>query len=388
MVRERSSPVRNSARTSGGWVPVLNRSFHRGNTMIRGRGGRLITLFVVDILDSMDYVEMNKLFAKFGVVRDVYLPKKRSMLSKRFGFVRYDCSIAAKIALQRTNGVWLQDKELKVKFADLLKHQGGLWQRKDSNVTKVPGRMNVHNAQRARTKEKHAVKAILAHLPRMGRNGSGLGWPPSSRVGKPYLAKDSYANVVEPWSIKTECSFGRQVWLSCYSVPVHAWNISTFCGIDNHWGFTGRTTEVAKDDDDATGEAADRSLDDDSNESVSFIVKSQGASCAHREGNVDGFLQGSGCEESREPALPMNDVESHSLDNPSQNIAGLEFSGAVGSDNPRGIFQVTRLGPIRPMSLYTGSSLQSAVCIASRRRRTGYRAWLLQAHKLSLWSGL
>ncbi|GAB2290756.1 hypothetical protein Dimus_025029 [Dionaea muscipula] len=34
----------------------------------------------------------------------------------------------------------------------------------------------------------------------------------------------------------TECIFGREVWLSCYGVPVHAWNVSTFCSIGNHWG--------------------------------------------------------------------------------------------------------------------------------------------------------
>ncbi|GAB2295600.1 hypothetical protein Dimus_038367 [Dionaea muscipula] len=39
-----------------------------------------------------------------------------------------------------------------------------------------------------------------------------------------------------PWSIKTTCTVGREVWLTCYGVPVHAWNVSTFTAIGNVWG--------------------------------------------------------------------------------------------------------------------------------------------------------
>ncbi|GAB2297448.1 hypothetical protein Dimus_031552, partial [Dionaea muscipula] len=41
---------------------------------------------------------------------------------------------------------------------------------------------------------------------------------------------------VEPWSVNMECNFEREVWLSCYGVPVHAWNASTFIAIGQHWG--------------------------------------------------------------------------------------------------------------------------------------------------------
>ncbi|GAB2271388.1 hypothetical protein Dimus_006227, partial [Dionaea muscipula] len=30
--------------------------------------------------------------------------------------------------------------------------------------------------------------------------------------------------------------FEREIWLSCYGVPVHAWNASTFMAIGQHWG--------------------------------------------------------------------------------------------------------------------------------------------------------
>ncbi|GAB2280739.1 hypothetical protein Dimus_015365 [Dionaea muscipula] len=49
---------------------------------------------------------------------------------------------------------------------------------------------------------------------------------------------------VEPWSVSTDCSYGREVWLSCYGIPAHAWNVSTFCSIGKYWG------EVEQIDDD------------------------------------------------------------------------------------------------------------------------------------------
>ncbi|GAB2274123.1 Serine arginine-rich splicing factor 2 [Dionaea muscipula] len=58
------------------------------------------------------------MFSKFGVVKDVFIPKKRSKSGKRFGFVRYDSRIAADAAIQKTNGLWIHNKELKVKMAE------------------------------------------------------------------------------------------------------------------------------------------------------------------------------------------------------------------------------------------------------------------------------
>ncbi|GAB2276772.1 hypothetical protein Dimus_011488 [Dionaea muscipula] len=46
------------------------------------------------------------------------LAGKRSKRGRRFGFVRYDCPVAADVAIQKTNEVWIQDKELMVKYAE------------------------------------------------------------------------------------------------------------------------------------------------------------------------------------------------------------------------------------------------------------------------------
>ncbi|GAB2292961.1 hypothetical protein Dimus_027185 [Dionaea muscipula] len=41
---------------------------------------------------------------------------------------------------------------------------------------------------------------------------------------------------ITPWTVNTLPSFGREVWLSCYGVPVHTWNVTTFLNIGKLWG--------------------------------------------------------------------------------------------------------------------------------------------------------
>ncbi|XP_028103520.1 serine/arginine-rich splicing factor 2-like [Camellia sinensis] len=62
---------------------------------------------------------MGDIFRKFGVVKDVYIPlKRRKVRNTRFAFVRYDCEVAAEIAVQKANGIWMEDKQLVVKHTD------------------------------------------------------------------------------------------------------------------------------------------------------------------------------------------------------------------------------------------------------------------------------
>ncbi|GAB2299651.1 hypothetical protein Dimus_033710 [Dionaea muscipula] len=41
---------------------------------------------------------------------------------------------------------------------------------------------------------------------------------------------------ISPWNVNLVSGFGREVWLSCYGIPVHAWNASTFLAIGQRWG--------------------------------------------------------------------------------------------------------------------------------------------------------
>ncbi|KAL7240428.1 hypothetical protein ACSBR2_006140 [Camellia fascicularis] len=67
----------------------------------------------------MNPKDLHSLFGKFGRVRDVFiLSKVRKATKSRFGFVRYDCPVAASVAIQKANGLWCDDKALKVKEAE------------------------------------------------------------------------------------------------------------------------------------------------------------------------------------------------------------------------------------------------------------------------------
>ncbi|KAL7224227.1 hypothetical protein ACSBR1_025651 [Camellia fascicularis] len=64
------------------------------------------------------------MFNKFGAVEDVIIPTKRRIVTgTRFGFIRFDCLVAKELAVQKTNGLWAEDKELKFKNVVFTKPQ-------------------------------------------------------------------------------------------------------------------------------------------------------------------------------------------------------------------------------------------------------------------------
>ncbi|KAL7253717.1 hypothetical protein ACSBR1_008129 [Camellia fascicularis] len=67
----------------------------------------------------MDPKRLYTLFSKFGIVKEVFIPmKRRQITDSRFRFVRYDCKVAADMAVQKADGLWCDNKALKVKKAD------------------------------------------------------------------------------------------------------------------------------------------------------------------------------------------------------------------------------------------------------------------------------
>ncbi|KAL7224649.1 hypothetical protein ACSBR1_026011 [Camellia fascicularis] len=102
----------------GGWIPIVKR---RGRQGARWEDNHpaIHTLFVDNLPRSMDPKGLYNLFKKFGVVNDVFIPQKRRRLTaSRFGFVRFGCQVAASVAVQKANGLWVDDKVLVVKSAD------------------------------------------------------------------------------------------------------------------------------------------------------------------------------------------------------------------------------------------------------------------------------
>ncbi|XP_028093770.1 serine/arginine-rich splicing factor 2-like [Camellia sinensis] len=102
----------------GGWNPVIRRR-EVGSQLGDPKEEFLITIFVDNIPDSMDPKGLFNLFQKFGLVKDVFIPGKRRKASKsRFGFVRYDCEVTARVAIQKADGLWCDNKALRVKCAE------------------------------------------------------------------------------------------------------------------------------------------------------------------------------------------------------------------------------------------------------------------------------
>ncbi|GAB2279650.1 hypothetical protein Dimus_014294 [Dionaea muscipula] len=284
----------------------------------------------------MGSTELRKMFVKFGVVVDSFIPRKRSRAGRRFGFVRYDCAVAAEVAIHQTNRIWIQDKELKVKKADYDRvkasrptTKGYVTHEKDYSYVKrrvenrrvetqpvVAKRLGGTVSQKVysharRWVEKGRVKALTvlanqlggsvslnetyANAVRGGTNSQdkiptvrvetiGNGWLYRSAIATfgdyryPEAMFDSFMEekeedvlvrrmrrskvlltfpsetrmnvfiedhnnggkpmfvIVKPWSVSEEYTFGREVWISCYGVPVHAWNVGTFTAIGQLWG--------------------------------------------------------------------------------------------------------------------------------------------------------
>ncbi|GAB2277368.1 hypothetical protein Dimus_012071, partial [Dionaea muscipula] len=156
MSKERESSASSARRYAdpGGWRPMLRRKY-RSHLVDSRPASRWITLFVDDLPEGLGQLEMKKLFSKFGVVMDAFIPRKRSKAGRLFGFVRFNCSVSTEVATQRTNGLWIQDKQLKVKLADFdrtqrKKVETSMKGSKDrSDQRDMPPRRNVRNDKAA-----------------------------------------------------------------------------------------------------------------------------------------------------------------------------------------------------------------------------------------------
>ncbi|KAL7217169.1 hypothetical protein ACSBR1_028974 [Camellia fascicularis] len=108
-------------RGCGGWQPIVRRKGPVRHSNEFSKGG-LFTLFVDNIPEVMDPKSLFGLFSKFGIVKDVFIPMNRSKATgSRFGFVRYNCSVAAEMVIKNADRLWCVDKKLRVKGAKYAK---------------------------------------------------------------------------------------------------------------------------------------------------------------------------------------------------------------------------------------------------------------------------
>ncbi|GMP34513.1 hypothetical protein CsSME_00007349 [Camellia sinensis var. sinensis] len=100
----------------------------RGRQGRRGHGGcaDVFTIFVDNLPNSVSPKGLYNLFNKFGVVQDVFIPyKRRWTTDTRFGFVTFDCFVAVTVTVKKANRLWVDDKAIEVKHADLGKEKIG-----------------------------------------------------------------------------------------------------------------------------------------------------------------------------------------------------------------------------------------------------------------------
>ncbi|KAI8006971.1 hypothetical protein LOK49_LG07G01623 [Camellia lanceoleosa] len=237
------------------------------------------TTFVDDIPDSMDPRRLHSLYSNFGVASDVFIPFKRRKMSRtRFGFVWYDCSVAVTMAIQKIDGMWCDDKALKVKMAqfgkeEVVKHksaQPNVGRDDRGNSIAIPG----SHRGRSTSKPTITVKAFE----------EGNGWLYESVIvrlksscsvddfKKELLIKDlgdikftigggkdvilsfnlvkmmqqelnkmegwikDWSDLVKVWKQGMSFDQERIVWLSYYGVPPNLWSFNTFNNIGRQWG--------------------------------------------------------------------------------------------------------------------------------------------------------
>lgn len=101
----------------GGWIPVSRSPCSQSRKSCLG-DKQFFTLYVDNLPEDVSHQWFWKIFNNYGAVKDAFIPSKRSRISgNRFGFILYDCSVSADVAIRRANGLWIDNNKLFVKSA-------------------------------------------------------------------------------------------------------------------------------------------------------------------------------------------------------------------------------------------------------------------------------
>ncbi|CAL5381554.1 unnamed protein product [Camellia sinensis] len=231
------------------------------------------------------------MFSSYGVVKDVFIPnKRRKATGSRFGFVRYDCVTEARVAVQKTDGIWCDDKSLKVRLAEfgsdaqyLKKEEARKGKSVQTEHWKHGKTTSGYNGQRSfadvvqgKRKENTVITIDVQE--------AGNGWLYESLVIKlkSFFSFNAFKDECSTRGLKKVCikdgggriallSFKsvahlkdwkgrleewiyewcdsmdewvkgktfqqeRCVWLVCHGIPFNLWNVGTFKAVGNIWG--------------------------------------------------------------------------------------------------------------------------------------------------------
>ncbi|KAL7210007.1 hypothetical protein ACSBR1_031558 [Camellia fascicularis] len=226
----------------------------RSNSRPVDQRASLFTLFVDNLPESMVPRKLHGLFNKFGVVKNVFIPhKRRKATNTRFGFVRYDCAIAADVAKQKANGLWVDDKSLSVKVAEYSKgrvagHRKNLLPPRVFEPLKVSTvahnqiwQQHIDGRSFAEVRKELINKGAKGILVREGGGRDAIISFNSKEemVSKLTLFKSwfhDWCEYITEWKTEMYLQQERCVWVTCYGVPPNLWNSATFCKIGQIWG--------------------------------------------------------------------------------------------------------------------------------------------------------
>ncbi|KAL7169287.1 hypothetical protein ACSBR2_034352 [Camellia fascicularis] len=188
---------------NGGWIPVVRQRRGGGAQGKEAKHG-LFIVFMDNIPSAMDAKALFKLFTKFGIVKDAFIPfKRRKVTNSRFKFVRFDCHVAKVFAIQKVNGLLVDDMVLEVKIAAY-----------DRNSKDEQSRIKPQPTRRSFDTTSIRGKAL-------------------------YVGHRSFAAVLKGDTL-IEPGFHllqeRCVWLRYYGIPLNLWNRNTLNNIGSLWG--------------------------------------------------------------------------------------------------------------------------------------------------------
>ncbi|KAL7229902.1 hypothetical protein ACSBR2_008455 [Camellia fascicularis] len=141
------------------------------------------------------------------------------MTTSRFSFVRYNCEVVAKVAVQKANGLWVEDKALVVKSADF-----------------------------KREKKQKGYVQPQEKRQRNERNSGEEGWRPRHDIviqvkrGNEFKVKDvkemigDWCEDAVTWEAGLVLEQKRSVWINCYGIPLNLWNRTNMNKIGRLWG--------------------------------------------------------------------------------------------------------------------------------------------------------
>ncbi|KAL4295326.1 hypothetical protein GQ457_12G018390 [Hibiscus cannabinus] len=188
--------------------------------MVHEQWQRCVSVFVNNLSERMNRRWLKQLFGYHGEVVDIFIPNKRTSAGMRFGFVRFTRFDNANRAIDRSNGFIL------------------LKSRKSSGVDVEVDAICVEGE----TKQDDEG----------GCNGDSMVLLVFQNVEKMNITISSQGDLMKKWFVKMQVwsesirMKNHRVWLSCFGVPVHDWNILTFQNIAGRWGdfisFDGKKT--------------------------------------------------------------------------------------------------------------------------------------------------